>query len=839
MLRRIFASIILSLLILTPLPSCSSGPDDAGLTVSYASHQPYVTDAIAEYEEEKGAALEAYRYFYGDSEEEDRKNTERLCASLLSEAPPDIVVFGANDIPELSKFIRSGVFCDLNELMADDGFKLDDYNREVMESGIWEGKRYLIPLGYYIPAIITTGENLSGSAVDTGEERWSWTDIIKAGRERHIFDSVDFLNLAGGLKDFISYEASDASFDSDAFTELLKLYGDLQDSIYPEGRNQGLSIASKSELLKDDSIVLATGSLNNPRNMWRPYSAFEEEIEPRILPYPVSDGEPEVFASPGEFVAVSSKCADKKAAFEFVKLLLSEKHQAGDNFYYLPVNERAYEKSREAFVKNTSAGETGLEYRGGGVTSDETAAKTASALDRVKTALNYCFINDREAVQILREELELFLSGEKAAEDTARTLQERMSAYLMDTDIEKYKREESGEKAKDRSVLTISTMNSDRFMLAAINSYNTASGDALIEPVLYTDYIEMINKTTAQLSAGSGPDLLLEPNSSFPSIHKAAENGALVDLGPKMDGNGFNWDEYYGNVFDCGIFGGRRYYVPLDFILPPLISTKKTMENNGLVYSEGEWTWEYLAGVSKSRQAKGAKKSKYLFAINMLSFQEMVGSSNLPFVDYQNKKTRFNTPEFIRLLELYEELSADTSPTDENRNYPDISSALGDFAAIVRAMEICDPEVLSEYYSELGDEMVLLPFPGLDSEQPVGVLVLRSIGISSTCEHEDEAFDFIRLLLSEEMQSKINYSIPVNRKVHEEMKEKVSNKNPSLEKYLDFIDGLIARVGVHEGLDLEINKILGDSLKEYERGSKSAEEVAKELDQKVTLLLNE
>jgi len=119
------------------------------------------------------AALNIFETKYPDVEIEIRDfdggwgaYKETLKTELAAGKGPDLI-FGTDfDYPDIYKSMDSGVFLDLNPLIdSDDEFNLDDYVKVALDAGVYKGKRYVMPVEYYVPILLTTKEILDAESI--------------------------------------------------------------------------------------------------------------------------------------------------------------------------------------------------------------------------------------------------------------------------------------------------------------------------------------------------------------------------------------------------------------------------------------------------------------------------------------------------------------------------------------------------------------------------------------------------------------------------------------------------------------------------------------------------
>ena len=172
---RVMALILAAALAVLPLSGCREVIQvNNGLTI-YAS---------AETINYWNRVLNGYRYAYPDvavdlvdlSDLTEREFSERLAGELMSGHGPDLFIVGEEFMKQrdIYKLMDSGAFADITkeisshpELGNGDGEGISkSYNQIVMEQGVWKGKRYLLPICYRIPILLTSQGILDESGFD-------------------------------------------------------------------------------------------------------------------------------------------------------------------------------------------------------------------------------------------------------------------------------------------------------------------------------------------------------------------------------------------------------------------------------------------------------------------------------------------------------------------------------------------------------------------------------------------------------------------------------------------------------------------------------------------------
>ncbi|MCL1830796.1 MAG: ABC transporter substrate-binding protein [Oscillospiraceae bacterium] len=185
------------------------------------------------YEKTYGTKLEVKPY---TKNEEDFHNTgtyyAQLAEDLLGGNGPDLVILSTEFGADIYKMMRDGVFLDLNQFILDDvNFDLSLYQDSVMDAGMFMGERYLIPLMYSVPLMITNTDMMYRYGVT--REDFSTYDRFLDTTENLLttFDMrldcwvglVNYLNFSGCFSETIGFDDGTIYMEQPSFRKLVDL----------------------------------------------------------------------------------------------------------------------------------------------------------------------------------------------------------------------------------------------------------------------------------------------------------------------------------------------------------------------------------------------------------------------------------------------------------------------------------------------------------------------------------------------------------------------------------------------------------------------------------------
>ena len=376
----------------------------------------------------------------------------------------------------------------------------------------------------------------------------------------------------------------------------------------------------------------------------------------------------------------------------------------------------------------------------------------------------------------------------------------------------------------------------------------------------------VVDTVLLDMKSGTGPDVLL----NFADFAQFNNDNILVDLNPYLDGSdGIDRSLYYDNIFRAFETDGKLYQLPLSVKIEALAG------NPDLLGGTTAWTCEQFY----SRiQSNGDEVLPLLSPVEndsmSLLLQLLCGDMN-HYVDYSKCEANFDCEDFRRLLEISKYVGNKLNPDlihDLMERYDDMQFGGGYHSteAIVMEAGLCcvvpvNLFTLREYsrYADLCDgRVVILGWPttggtGLAAETHA------SVGISKFSECKEEAWDFVKYLLGTETQkmrlrnSGSSDGISICREVVEEAVAMTieQDKKEKEKKQSQGYDGPnsppiteemgAAFIGCIESISTAVNRnpavfnIIREEAPAFFNGDRSAEDVSRIIQNRVTTLLEE
>ena len=353
MKNRITALILTLTMLLSALAACGhSEPDYSQFTM------PEETGKLVLYAADNGLdtllspALEIFGELYPEVEVSyEICDPDEYQARVREEIPagggPDLVLLSSITFPDIYKTMITGVFEDLNPYFETDAdITLTDFVEPVMDGGVLNGRRYLAPLNYEMPLILTTKSILNemGLTVDELKTCDGFVEGATRFHEKHPDATLYFDNAQGYAPystdirtlyknfgfNFIDYMTGKVAIDAERFKQcmdLVKLYYD------PD-----YDVTDRSKW--DIDLYFAGGALHRKLCPFDDFSAssycnyydtyvwlsVDEEMPVLFLQANQNEG---VTAELGYCAAIPEGSENKANAWKLLKILLSDAIQGG------------------------------------------------------------------------------------------------------------------------------------------------------------------------------------------------------------------------------------------------------------------------------------------------------------------------------------------------------------------------------------------------------------------------------------------------------------------------------------------------------------------------------
>lgn len=419
---------------------------------------------------------------------------------------------------------------------------------------------------------------------------------------------------------------------------------------------------------------------------------------------------------------------------------------------------------------------------------------------------------------------------------------------------------------KQKKNLTVAVPYSERWLETAALKFQKVNPDYSIEIKKYEEganednnYEKYVKALNTQLLTGEGPDII---NTGALAYEKYADKNMLADIGEMMEADkDFDGNSYFTNIFDAMKYRGKLYALPASVKFSVLSADKDILEKEGMQIDDLNWTWKDFNGIG-DKISKDRKMFVGMPVKNLMNY--MLKGNIRNFLNEAEKKSAFDSPEFINLLDMARKYADLTIPAGQAV----VNANLSDIEAVQKGSVIFSPVDINDYNSYVFIKSVykgqvrLLEFPAVEKHKGKEFDSTDVFSINNNSKNREAAWGFLKFILSDEIQADNMGGFPVNRKALDKIAQDtadstkngnmsfgVSKKNSDTpvmfdgkeltREDIDYINSFIERMGSYNSSNSGVNAIIRTEALPFFSGQKTAQEVAKVIQQKVNIYLGE
>jgi len=332
----------------------------------------------------------------------------------------------------------------------------------------------------------------------------------------------------------------------------------------------------------------------------------------------------------------------------------------------------------------------------------------------------------------------------------------------------------SSDEVHEKTVITVCTFTPYHILNVAVAEFNKTSALYKVE-IIELDFDYDIDKLALEMMTGDGPDILL--TGLFP-FHQWAGRGFFTDLYEFIDADPrLNRSDLVESVLRGYEINGKLYNMSPDFAVHTIVG------HPDVLGSSPGWDFDEFKAVLDANPQASLPLGERIGGANFLT--AMVDNDITRFVDWDVGAVYFDTDSFIELLELAYILEKRIK--NERQNTPAGSHNTSKIPELISSgeqiMELAQFRSFWMYtfYQELfGGDFVFKGYP-TESGSGNSFGSLTSYAITSTSKNQQGAWEFIRMLLSEEWQSIQYYDgfllFPTNKKVFDQSLNSAMEEN--------------------------------------------------------------
>lgn len=382
---------------------------------------------------------------------------------------------------------------------------------------------------------------------------------------------------------------------------------------------------------------------------------------------------------------------------------------------------------------------------------------------------------------------------------------------------------------KGQTVLVYATMHLDDQMRSCIVEYNSGHPECRIEVREYGGEGKEAGmlRLNTDILAGHVPDILdLDNIDVGPYIAK----GILTDLYPFMDADAeMGRDEFVPGILKQYEEDGKLYGVMAGYRLETL------MGKESVLGTPAGWTIERMQEALAEVPEDGCFVNN-LAPMGLLRILMAKGMGE--YLDWERGTCSFDSREFISVLRLANSMGGKAMDGDMEEN-------LSSGRISVNRIYV---DGISDYISSMemfhGERVSCVGFPSAQGGSAL-VYPFRPFGISGQNGHGEMAWDFVRTLLGEDFQTKeVRFNLPIRlsvlqKKLAQEAEMAAQKERPIAQEDLDAIYQMLNVSNGKITFDQNVWNIISEEAEFYFNGQKSAEDVAKTIQNRAGVYVSE
>jgi ABC-type glycerol-3-phosphate transport system substrate-binding protein len=422
--RKMLTSPELNLIILNRAPN-SGRQERIELTLAGIDINGLISSAVVQFNTASNThRIHIVDYSIFNTSADDNQGITRLTIEIVSGRIPDIIALSG--LP-FRQYAARGLFADLGVFLDNDPeINREDLIESVLRAAETDGILYRISPTFYIYSIIGNPKIIGSDQGWTVEE---FKAVLDANPEADIpmglgMSKMRFLHFTftNNIEQFIDWNSGTAYFDDADFAQLLELA-----DMFPMEADQDVytGFGAGEEEIAAGRQIMAWRQLHNFDAYRFNRTMYGSEIV--FKGFPGENRTNGIFTADSN-VAISSQSENQQAAWEFVRLMLSEDFGRVNIHRSFPMSKTVFEERLvDAMIPD---GRRISLYGGVQVDIDEISAEEAVQIWALIDSISSVTEHDEMLWNIISESASDFFNGRNNVQDAARIIQSRVSTYM-------------------------------------------------------------------------------------------------------------------------------------------------------------------------------------------------------------------------------------------------------------------------------------------------------------------------------------------------------------------------------------------------------------------------
>lgn len=299
----------------------------------------------------------------------------------------------------------------------------------------------------------------------------------------------------------------------------------------------------------------------------------------------------------------------------------------------------------------------------------------------------------------------------------------------------------------DKKIITLAGYNITNKMRSYAKEFNRTHTDCKVKVVLYDD--EEHTKMAMDIMSGKVPDVFMTSTLGI-SIQQMVARGILADLTTYYENDTtIHTKDIVPSVLEAMKVNDRLYSVCAGVMVSSAVCrTSDINRKNG-------WTFEEM---EKALAQKGDDAIAFDEEDKSELLISLLANNMDSFVDWQTGECRFDSQEFKNILELCNKgvLLDDLTEREMEELWENTKKKKGEGKVLLGIIQNIDLEDIQKARQEFGSDITCIGLPERDREGSYFTFG-EEYGIYSGSEVKDEAWEFVKVVMSKEFQMDENH----------------------------------------------------------------------------------
>lgn len=378
----------------------------------------------------------------------------------------------------------------------------------------------------------------------------------------------------------------------------------------------------------------------------------------------------------------------------------------------------------------------------------------------------------------------------------------------------------------------------------------------------YDEFSHSYLKLNNDIVSGNMPDILVAEGLPVDSY---IERGLVADVRPLIEQDReLSEVEFMENVFDAYSVDGKLMYVIPSFMVSTAVAKGSIVEDGA------DWSLKKVKLILEDM----GERTQFMSEMTRDSFmEEAMGFWGNCFIDMGACECSFDSDEFISLMEF-----AATLPEENDQNtlyegedyWESYEAQYRDGRTLLMKLNIdcLNSSLTHQLNGYMGGDYAFVGFPGNGPENADGAYIYGNdlLVLSAKSENLEGAWEFVRYYLTDEYQEALNWGLPVNRDILIKKGQTLTEQpfyldengnkveyyddtlyyhgedvpiSPMTQTQLEQLIAYIESVKRTSTVNEDVLNIINEEMGEFYAGDKTAEDVAKLIQNRVSLYVEE